>query len=112
MAVKRKIKYVENIEEKPIISNVEVNANETEIIVSVEATDNIGVTEYYYQIDESEEEVIKVLMTMTEAMNKKESIDEFLTSEIILEIDTTKQLSKIYRKSENNKILKKQSTIK
>ncbi len=60
----------------------------------------------------SEEEVIKVLMTMTEAMNKKESIDEFLTSEIILEIDTTKQLSKIYRKSENNKILKKQSTIK
>ena len=28
-------------------------------------------------------------------------------SEIILEIDTTKQLSKIYRKSENNKILKK-----
>ena len=41
-------------EEKPVISNVEVNANETEIIVSVEATDNIGVTEYYYQIDENE----------------------------------------------------------
>jgi len=37
--------------EKPVISNVTINGTKTEINVTVTATDNKGVTEYYYSID-------------------------------------------------------------
>jgi len=40
--------------EKPVITNVKLETTDTEIKVIVEATDNVGIAEYYYSIDEGE----------------------------------------------------------
>ncbi len=68
--------------------------------------------EYICYFLKEEEQLQNVLKTMVEAMNNHQSIDEFLVSDILAEIDTSKKLSSIAKITNESKILEKKSTNK